>query len=223
MKKIKETPKLDTGAVKIYLDDIRSIVEFLREMNPDGILEINIGGYQFTNIDELSELKQKEYQILSLSYKVSSPYTNFDFWVSKSHTNLSYYCSEDSLVVRGTFANIEKFVLSRRRKWQWVDTFFYPTLGFSIPSVIFILEGVTFQEPILTFFGYALFAVTLFALVLFLFTISHRKSQVILVDKADYSSFWSRNKEKILIASISSAITFLLGVLGTLFAQSLNK
>jgi hypothetical protein len=45
MKKIQDKPEVVTGCVKLYLDDISSIVESIQEIAKDGKLEITVGGY----------------------------------------------------------------------------------------------------------------------------------------------------------------------------------
>lgn len=224
MKKIKDNPKLNTGCVKLYLDDIISIVESIQEVNKDGKLEIKVGGYQFSSLANLSELKQKEHDEISITYEILVlPYARMSFWVDKKNAHFSYYQSEDSLVFKGVYSNIEKIVLARRRKWEWVETFFYIAMSLGTPASIFLLTGQVNSNPLITNLGFGIAAVMLVALAMFLFTIPVRKSRIILVEKIEHNTFWKRNKDAILISSISSVISFLLGVLGTLFVQSLGK
>jgi hypothetical protein len=223
MKKVKDDPKLDTGCVKLYLDDISSIVESMQEINKDGKVEITVGGYQFPNIESLSELKQKEHKEISISYETKSPYARISFWVTKKNTHLSYYQSDNSLAFKGAFANIEKIILKSRRKWDWVELFFYLSMSLGTSVSLLLLQGKVDKNPTMTNIGFGIAGIMLISLAMYLFTIPIRVSQIILVEKIEHNTFWKRNKDTILISSISSVVSFLLGVLGTLFVQSLGK
>ena len=223
MKKIQENPKLDTGYVKLYLGDILSIVDAMQEVNRDGELKITVGGYEFSDVDNVSELKQKEYQSMDIEYKITSPYSMFRFWVRKNSTHLSYYSSDASLALRGAFSNIERIILAGRRKLEWIEKFFYLAMSFGITASILLLQGQINQNPLLTNIGYSIAGVMLAALAMYLFTIPIRASKIILVDNVDHDTFWKRNKDTVIISAISGIISLLLGILGTLFVQSLGK
>ena len=223
MKKVKDDPKLDTGCVKLYLDDISSVVESMQEVNKDGELEIKVGGYEFSNVASLSELKQKEHDEISITYKISSPYARMSFGVSKKNTHFWYHQSGDTLSFIGAYSNIEKIILARRRKWEWVETFFYVAMSLGTTVSVLLLQGQVNNNPLMTNIGFGIAAVMLVSLAMFLFTIPVRKSKIVLVEKIEHSTFWKRNEDTLLISSISSAISFLLGVFGTLLVQWLGK
>lgn len=223
MKKIKENPELDTGSVKLYLDDILSIVESMQEVEANGELEITVGGYQFSSTDELAELNQKEHQSICIVYKTSTLYSTARFLVSKKYAHLSYSSIEDSLALRGAFANIERIILTHRRKWDWVFWFFYGAMCFGMSVSIFLLLGKVNQSPVMTYIGFGIAAVMLIALAMFLFTIPVRASKIILADKIEHDTFWKQNKDTVIVTAISSTISFILGVLGTLLVQVLSK
>lgn len=225
MKKIQENPELNTGCVKLYLDDIVSVVDSMQEIKSkeEGKLRIIVGGYEFSSVDELSELKQKEHQEIRIKYETSSPYSSFSLSVSKKSTHLSYYSSNDSAMFRGVFSNIERIINARRLKWEWVETFLSFTASFGILISIILLQGQVNNNPTMTNIGFGLAIVMLTAFAMFLFTIPVRVSKIILVEKIEHNTFWKRNKDTILISSISGIVSFLLGILGTLFVQSLGK
>lgn len=212
MKKVKDNPELDTGCVKLYLDDISAIVESMQAINKDGKLEITVGGYQFSSVESLSELKQKEHKEISITYEMSSPYGRMRFWVGKKSAHLSYYQSDDSLAFRGAFSNIEKIVVARRRKWDSIEKFYYVAMSLGTTVSILLLQGRVNKNPTMTNIGFGIAAVMLVALAMFLFTIPVRVSQIILVGKIEHNTFWKRNKDTILISSISSFISFLLAL-----------
>lgn len=224
MKKIKDDLKLNTGCVKLYLDDILSIVEAMQEINKNGELEIKVGGYQFSSLESISNLKQKEHQEIDITYRMSSPqYSRISLWIGKNSSHLSYSPSEDILAFRGAFSNIERIILAKRRRWDWVDRFFYVTASLGTGMSIFLLQGQVSNSPTMTNIGFGLAIIILTAFAMFLFTIPVRVSKIILVEKIEHSTFWKRNKDTLLISSISGIVSFLLGILGTLFVQSLGK
>lgn len=224
MKKIKDDLKLNTGCVKLYLDDILSIVESMQEINKDGELEIKVGGYQFSNLESISGLKQKEHQEIDIIYKMSSPYySRISLWVTKNSAHLSYSPSDDILAFKGAFSNIERIILANRRKWDWVDRFFYVSASIGTGASIFLLQGQVNKNPAMTYIGFGLAFIMLTAFAMYLFTIPVRVSKIVLVEKIEHSTFWKRNKDTLLISSISGIVSLLLGILGTLFVQSLGK
>jgi hypothetical protein len=220
MKKVRENPKLNTGCVRLYMDDIVSIVESMQEISEKGELKITVGGYEFPSLEKLVDLKQKEHQEIEIEYKTDSPYSRYSLSISKKNSYLSYYSPEDSAIFKGVFLDIERLINSRRLKWGWVETFFYTTASFGTLISILLLQGQVNNEPIITNIGFALGVIMLIAFALFLFTIPVRVSKIILVEKIEHNTFWKRNKD---ISSISSVVSFLLGILGTLFVQSLGK
>jgi hypothetical protein len=219
MEKVKESPELRTGCVKLYLDDISSIVESMQAINENGKLKITVGGYQFSSIEDLSEIKQKEHNEIDIMYEMSSPYGSMTFRAYKKHTHLEYYQSDNSLAFRGAFSNIEKIVIARRRKWGWVEKFFWGATSLGLPVAILIMLGQVNNNPTITTIGILFSGIMLVAFVMFLVTIPVRVSKIILVEKIEHSTFWKRNKDKIWIAFISSLMT----LAGTLFIQSLGK
>ena len=168
-------------------------------------------------------MTQKEHDGIKISYQIQSSFLFITFSVGKTYTRLGSFPTSDSLALRGAFSNIERLVQARRRKWDWVETLFYLAMSLGTTVSILFLQAQVNKNPILTYIGFGIAAVMLIALALFLFTIPVRKSKIILVEKSEHSTFWKRNQDTILISSISSLISFLLGILGTLFVQSLVK
>jgi hypothetical protein len=174
-------------------------------------------------VEELADIKQKEHGGIKISYQIPDAFLLITFSVSKTLTHLFSFPTSDTLALRGAFSKIERLVQARRRKWDWVETPFYIAMSLGTTVSFLLLQAQVTKNPILTNIGFGIAAIMLFALALFLFTIPARKSKIILVEKSEHSTFWKRNQDTILISSISSVISFLLGILGTLFVQSLGK
>ncbi|HEY3312152.1 MAG TPA: hypothetical protein VGK00_10985 [Anaerolineales bacterium] len=223
MKKIRENPSFFTGYVKLYLDDIISIIDSMQEINKGGELKITVGGYEFSSIDKISELKQKEHKSIGIEIRTSTPYSRFSLSVTKKNTFLSCSPNDDFLAYQGAFSNIKRIILARRRKWEWVEMFFYVSTSVGASISIITLIGMLNNLPLIVYIGYGIFGLIFIASLLYLFTIPVRVSKIILIDKIDEDTFWKRNKDKILISAISSILSFLLGILGTLFVQSISK
>ena len=202
------------------MDDIRSIVDAAQDIGKDGKLKISIGGYEFSSIEELSQLKQKEHDSIQMSYQTSSPYSSFEVSVRNRYSSVSFYpSSENRLIAKGAFASVEKLILSKRRKWQWVDTFFYASTGLLTGVSLLLLQGKVYKDLFATYLGLGIGIIWILGLILFVSTAPLRKSKIVIVDKADHSSFWNRNKDQILITVISSIVTFILGVISGYFLK----
>lgn len=207
MKKVDEFPQLDTGSVKLYLDDISSIVETIQKTSKDGKIYITVGGYQLSSMDEISKLDKKEYDSIEIECHTFSPYQRFRFWVNKGGVHLTYYASDNSLVLKGAFSSIEQIILAHRRKWDWVEPFFYrfSSIAGALLLPCSILFFVTHNLVVMSIDigGIILYSIII---LMYLLTKPVRVSKIVLVSPIPHDTFWKRNKDAILVNAITGVI-----------------
>jgi len=223
MEKVREIPKFADGPLKLYLDDIMEIISLMREVDEKGELEIVVGDYRLSDLQEIKNIKPKEHKELVIRFNVSEPYATLSLRISEKYSTFEYFSAEDSLALQGVFSQIEKILLSARRQWRWVEQIFSVATGVLITAPIFILEGEVFNGSFLTAMGVVMTLVWLFAAFLFILTKPVRKSKIILVNKAEHTTFWKRNKDAIILTTFSSLLSFILGILATLLLQQFGK
>jgi hypothetical protein len=212
------------GPVRIYKNDIEGIVEILEKFHDDGEsrepkIDISIGDYELSSIDELSEVKEKPIREMALEYKLYNPFVCIDLDISEESSRL--YCSEDSATYLGVYTEIEKLLLSKRRKWEWISHVTWFLSAIATSAAIFVVYGQINNSPFMSYMGYSFGGLLLIFGLLSFFTRSIRKSEIILVDRYEQTTFWERNRDKLLVGLIIGSISFILGIIGTILVQSI--
>jgi hypothetical protein len=124
VEKIIKNPDLSFGPIRLYLDDIIEIVELFKKIGENATVEITLGDYKYSNIDELKKTKGKKYQEIEIECKTYSPHLSISLKVSKYLRKLSCYSSEESMLLRGVFAEAEGIIKTHQRKLQWIRLLF---------------------------------------------------------------------------------------------------
>jgi len=223
MKKIVEQPRLETGPIKLYLNDILAIVEVFNELDEEGYLGITIGGYLLSNVNELSQLKPKEYQEIEIEFMTNAPHSSIKLTVRDTSTRLTCYSEDGALALRGVFAKAEKIILACKRKGQTIKNYSWVAYIPMILIIPFVILWIIFHEPILSYIFYSILIGGLIISLLGVFTLLFIKSRIILIDRIEQGTFWKRNKDKIYLMIISSTITFILGILSVLVIQWISN
>jgi hypothetical protein len=122
VEKIIKNPDLSFGPIRLYLDDIIGIVELFKKIGENTTVEITLGNYKYSNIDELKKLKGKKYQ--EIECKTYFPHLSISLKVSKYLRKLSCYSSEESMLLRGVYAEAEGIIKTHQRKLQWTRSLF---------------------------------------------------------------------------------------------------
>jgi hypothetical protein len=225
MKKKSESLSRELGPVKIYGNDIEGIVGILKKSYDDSDdrkpeLTITIGNYELSSIEELSEIKKgKQLREMEIELELSRPYVRTQLHIREESVRL--YCSNDSAIYLGIFTEIENLLLLRRRKWDWISHVTWFLAASATSATIFVIFGQINNSPFLSYIGYSIIGLFLIFGLLSFFTRSIRKSEIILANRYEQTTFWERNRDKLLVGLIIGLISFVLGIVGTILAQSI--
>jgi len=223
MRKIESIPSRRYGPVKLYLDDIASIIDAFQQLSADSNVTITIGGYECSGIEEVASLKQKEHDRLEIEMCTPSPGYKMNINVEKDSSRLLFLRYHDLLRANGLLSEVERIIKSRVRKWKRVEPFFNTVAPLGTSTAFFIAMGQINQQSLLVLIGLFFAALIAIGALLMLATGPMRSSKVILSYQSDESTYWMRNKDKIITTLISSSITFILGIIATLIVQSIGK
>ncbi|MGH8003849.1 MAG: hypothetical protein ACRECJ_03895 [Limisphaerales bacterium] len=224
MKKLKQSIELNRymGAVKLYRDDLDEIFDTLRELSDKITLDIIIGQFQLSSVEELSEVKQNETENFSVKCLINGDYfPSLSIRVTKNNAHLS--CDKDTPISRGVFAKLERMLMSRRRKWHWVNSSIYSACFLAILGSYLSLQGKVDKWAFLNTLGGVFSGIGISIFLLYALTFPARRSKIILVERVMEQSFWKRNKDKVAVALITALITAVLSILGTLLVQSISE
>lgn len=210
MKKRTKYKSLSISHVKIYLDDLREIYNYLKEISDKVTIETDEASFE--NIDELTEIKGK---IKSISLIAISPYISV---VIERDVNI--YTSDDSTVVVGTVEKIRRLLAIKRKLFgrAFSYTSKIPTIFFGFMVLSYILFNIFKKHAAGIVFGYT-YVVTLLCCFIILFGTLAYKSTILLYNKNDMKGFWVRNKDTIFVGLLVSIISTLIGIfIGRLLA-----
>src|SRR5437667_389552 len=126
------------GPVKIYLNDLHQTIEMLKEIPGECELIIQTSDYEFSTLEGVEELKQESVGEIHVKCFWREPsWVSLSMDIEKKRTTLT--CSEDTPALRGVFHSLEQLLLSRRRRFQWAETFFFFATGSGTSATIFLL------------------------------------------------------------------------------------
>jgi len=224
MKKRVRSIHHDFGPVRLYLNDVRSVLNAMEELPNGPEIEIQTAEYTVSSIKELRELALGELEYLKLSCSApDSPESygerNVSLVIDSRSARL--YGSDNGVVVRGVVSSIKQLVTPLRCKWRWVDEFAYFTTLLASAVGLLILGGMALHVPVLVYVGYGLIGLMVVGVVLRLVTRSQRESIVILAEEHELPSFWQRNRDQILLILISGGVGLVVGIISTLVVQKI--
>lgn len=203
MRKLKKSITKKLPPVKLYLDDLESIYDILKQ-KAKGV-DITTEDYAVEDVKQLKNLETKKIHYLSI--KCSDPYVTMEFypgWVK-------IYFGEDSTYNRGILSEIED-VLSKRKVF----------LGsFLASSWAFFLNGVLIGGSFSAMIGMSKTYTWLFLalelifilLMIFLWRFTFRGySTIVLLERKEELSFWARNRDQILVGIIAALVSSLVTI-----------
>jgi len=209
MRKLRKPIIKELPPVKLYLDDLKSIHDLLQEKVKS--IDITTEAYEVEDIKQLKDLEVKEIHYLSI--KCSNPYMSIEFRPSSA----SVYFAEDSTYNRGILSEIED-ILNKRKSFlrsfltsSWAELVLGGFVGFSFVAMLVMLKNESLAYFWL-FLGLVLlsifFSVHSFRLGLWNYC------TIALSKRKEENSFWKRNRDQILVATIAA----IAGSLVTIFA-----
>lgn len=249
MKKVKKTPDLDKDldGVTLYLDDVRDILDAMKAISPNGKLEIQVGDYELSSLDEVTQIREKEVKRLDVGYSAypvdyKTPADDSDplarqslVLIEKLRVSIDRFVyihnrGDYTPAVAGAAAEIRRILKSRQRWWRRRQAISGAILGAWITVAVI---AMTVGQIGKSYFGFGDRGDTIIGIgggMLFLGAIGPAalltlasQSKIILTDRVEASSFWSRNRDALILNLITSVVGLLLGILGTLAVQALIK
>jgi len=192
--------------VKIYYDDIETICDIFRESGED--IEIIADVFKIDILEDILKIEKPFFTNLSIYLKGHSVYVRF------SNNEILLHADENTPVRRGLYEKLKSFLKTKRRPFasiiQWIVgasicigfSFYFFLWGIIVwPSRIwsfFIGIGVLFIGLLWLFYG---------------FRSKFKQYSIIIPSRhSEKISFWSRNKDQIIVAFI----TAVLSIIGTI-------
>jgi hypothetical protein len=210
MKRINKSLSKEYIPVKLFLDELESIEEFL-SIDKSGY-KIETENLEFLSIEELRKKYQNE-SITNLKISSTTPLASIEF--NKLWTRL--YVGSDSNSESGLFYKLDKIILTTTRKPSFLYSRY--TLSFGYIGFMFLKllsHGVTYQ--IFSILNYLLLAWILWVI----YVCFSKHSEIVLSKRHDIKGFLARNKDQIIINFFTTSIGFVLGILGTIITYKMG-
>lgn len=204
MKKLDQSISQEYLPVKLHLNDLVEMQQILRESTKN--YKLQSSGYIYDSIEELASNIGK-HELFELEISSSEPYARIEF----TRMWAKLYVGSSKLDSAGLFHNLHR-ILAKSRRRLWIMYSYYTVWGLNILS----FAATYVQSPWRSVFSFS--ALTMVFWVLFIRL--RRHSTIILVSRDVPVTFWSRNKDEIIIALISAIMGAILGILGTILVDN---
>ena len=226
MKKKTKTIVTELPPIKIYLDEIQDIVEFLYgEVGKDKVM-IETENYRIEDPGDFKTIDEE--QLDSLIISTANPYS-IEVRLTSYRATINAHDDTKSL---GISSKIESILMRGKRSvaniFKKLRDSVYGVVGMSLVS--FVVAGIiiiwmkplvkvdpVFFAPLLLISIYCLISIPIF------FVGIKRYSIIILKNRKETPTFWKRNKDQISMIIFTGLVTFFFGVLTTILAFRLNK
>jgi len=210
MKKLKKWIIKELPPVKLYLDDLDSIYEILRQKVKN--IDIKTEDYVVEDVKQLKNLGTEKLHHLSI--ECSDP--NIDIQFYPGWVKIQFY--EDSTYNRGILSEIEDIINKRR---VLLGSFLTSNWAFFLNGGLFSgsLIGLWEMPQTYMWLFLALLLISILSLIfLWKFRITSY-STIMLLERKEETSFWKRNKDEVFIAIISA----IAGSLVTIFIMWISN
>jgi len=198
MKKKTKTIVTELPPIKIYLDEIQDIVEFLYgEVGKDKVM-IETENYRIEDPGDFKTIDEE--QLDSLIISTANPYS-IEVRLTSYRATINAHDDTKSL---GISSKIESILMRGKRSVANI----FKKLRDSVYGVV---------APLLLISIYCLISIPIF------FVGIKRYSIIILKNRKEIPTFWKRNKDQISMIIFTGLVTFFFGVLTTILAFRLNK
>ncbi|MBE9501872.1 MAG: hypothetical protein IMY87_05550 [Chloroflexi bacterium] len=205
MEKLKKPIRKELPYLKIYLDDLRSIYEVLKQHAKSIVIETE--EYSVPSVDALKEVEVEE--IHHLIIRSDNPYIHIDLLPQSA----SLYVSEDSTYNRGILSEVEEILNRCKRRWTSILTSTYFMWPLGLVLGMSIANAIMDESALWSGVGLGLLAFyILWAVWAYRFTLN-KHSTIMLRERRTEVGFWQRNRDQIVVAIIAALITFLLTLL----------
>lgn len=196
------------GVLRLYRDDLVSLIEIMRDNGERATFQL--GGYVVEGPEELSNEELKLAPIQAIEFSAYEPYVNL---IGRSNF-LRVSASPDDIRSRGIVSKLAEVLDRGRRRtsffasWRWLLAYFVLLVS---STVLFL----TTRERV-----YTVGTVTVVVLYVVAFGVEgmvfrRRRSEFLLIPRAAATSFWSRNREALIVNLIVAVVSVILTLLVT--------
>lgn len=207
MKAIRRCTHRKLPPLRIYEDELRELYSFLTDTCEESI-SIETCGYELDSIDECRNLPEKQSHEITISCK--KPYLQIQ--LTQHYGEM--YCGDANIEAEGIISRAEQILRKGERnhprlteKWWWLIPLFAGLLGMGCAS----------QSVSLIAVGTVLLVLS-WVVVVVEYRLSY--NTVVFALRKDAPSFWSRNKDQVLLLFIGAVVGSLFTIVVSL-TQSL--
>ncbi len=213
MKKLDKSISENYLPIKLYLDDLETIEEILKEVSNS--ISFEAENYKFDSIEELKG-NLKLTQINELEVKTSSPYISIDF----TRIWARVYVSSSETSNAGVFYKLDQIISRRTRKPRWKYSFYF----FNITTIILLMNGMPliqrlFSRSLNPYVSLTISAIWFIWMIWFFYVRFRQHTVIVLAHRNSEKPFLQRNKDNLILAIISALLGAILGVAGTLITS----
>jgi|WetSurMetagenome_2_1015567.scaffolds.fasta_scaffold299480_2 hypothetical protein len=192
---------------RLFLEDLEQIYSIINDTM--GSVSVENDDYEFENLQDLLELKSPSLTNLKLvGYKGKWP--QIFFFINPGSIHIRIDKDEPSLL--GTIEKVKEIITARKR---------YPMLSPAIKLLLSCVPFVLVLSSLIYLFVsrkpdgafYTLIGLSWLLIVPVLFLNIPPRNQIILAYSKNVPSFWKRNSDGIIVATITSILTLIIGFL----------
>jgi hypothetical protein len=200
--------------VKVFVDDIKTVIDIMSKASDNPTFALSTDQYSLDDLKWLEELKGQK--VGELNITLVEPRID----VSIMSSGVLLWTWQETPAIRGVLDEVAEFLVSKRRKFSWKEKgilkAFYALFAFSF--IVLMAQFIVGLGWLLYVCGLGFFV----ALVLFIrmFTV---KSSIIPEKRVERKSFLERNRDQVIVAIVTAALTFVATLLGTWAAGLLRS
>lgn len=208
MKRVNQSISIEIKPKKFHFEDLKAIVNILQESSAKE-LTIKTNEYYLDSLDDILELKQDNFS--SIELKISDPYVSVDI----NRKRIRLYASDDTLISEGIISKLKSYFKVLKGDYNSIFQHIFEYVR-DISSALLIslvlIDKSGLKVEIYQLFP-ALYILISFGWLMYGFSFP-AKAIPLNIKKLQDDSFWSRNKDMILVgvlvAVFGAILTFVL-------------
>jgi len=211
MKKVRKSIFETVPPVRLYINEVRELYEVVCGNSEDVVMEVE--GYQLSSADELKKVPVRE--VHNLEIKGFRPMVS----VELRRNTAQVYVGSGDVNGKGIASELMDILARGRAKVYFVPSGFWGTIIGFTP----LWGGIFMQKAMMISVGIAWLAGCVSLMVIDFRFRFNSYSTVLLIERAEVSSFWSRNKDQLLIKGVSGVVGFAVGtIVGPVFGGGIG-
>jgi len=206
MKKKKERIYKKLPPSKLYISDVKKIVDILNQLSDR--IKIETEEFELESVDELNDLED-EY-LYNFGISCYDPYIKIEM---RRH-GIDIF-AEGDLETKGAVTKILEIFSKRKRLTRIFESNWYFVIQIIVPVIVGVLASIFIPKPYSIYVFISLLSIFLVSS-LILGYYSVKKYTIIVLKAKKEDSFWKRNKDLVIISLVCTTA-------GTLLAMILFK